>query len=284
MSCGRAFIPALVAATLTACGADPGPERAPTDTERDAPQPATAQPPADSILPAPPRATGRAAAVKSYQTRRDAWEVEREGQGTQFSDAERAVIERAKTELAAQMPDPGLDVGDVAPGFSLPNASGKTVTLADHLTQGPVVVVFYRGAWCPFCNLYLRTLADYAPQFEALGARVIAVTPQLPDASAEQVRDEGYPFEIVSDLDASVMKAYRLYFEVDPELEALYRNRGLDLADYNGEGRDVLPAPGTFVIDSDGVVRAAFATTDYKARMEPAEIVATLQQLVAESG
>jgi peroxiredoxin len=112
------------------------------------------------------------------------------------------------------------------------------------------------------------------------GARLVAVTPQRPDRSRAQLELDGYPFEVLSDLDDQVMRAYRLYFELPEALVRLYRERlSLDLADYNGAGRYGLPVPATFVIDRQGVVRAAFADVDYRKRMEPAAILAALERL-----
>ncbi|MEN8174843.1 MAG: peroxiredoxin-like family protein [Pseudomonadota bacterium] len=200
--------------------------------------------------------------------------------GPQISDADRETMARAKLDLAELMPDPGLAVGTRAPDFTLPNAFGKPVNLYAQLEKGPVVLSFYRGAWCPFCNLQLKGLRDSLAHFESHNARLIAITPQTPDKSLEQVKKEGYPFEILSDLDSEVMKAYGLYFEVPEDLSDVYRrNFALDLATYNGPGRYVLPVPGTYVIDTRGTIRAAFAETDYTRRMEPAAIVAALETL-----
>ncbi len=198
--------------------------------------------------------------------------------GPMVTEADRMVMEQAAVDLAINMPNPGLAVGEKAPDFDLPNAFGKSVKLSQYLKRGPVVLTFYRGAWCPYCNLELRALHDSLPHFRRYGAELIAVTPQKPDKSLEQVKKDKYPFEILSDLDSSVMKAYRLYFEVPEALSSVYqRNFGLDLADYNGDGRYVLPVPGTFVIDTEATVRAAYANVDYKKRMEPADIIAALK-------
>jgi peroxiredoxin len=178
------------------------------------------------------------------------------------------------------MPSPGLAPGDKAPDFTLPNALGQDVSLSDALRRGPVVLTFYRGAWCPYCNLELRALQESLPAFEQRGATLIAVTPQKPDKSREQIQKESYGFEILSDLDSAVMKKYKLYFELPKDLAALYREKfGIDVEAYNGEGRAVLPVPGTFVLDRDGIVRAAYANTDYTQRMEPADIVAALDKI-----
>ncbi len=200
--------------------------------------------------------------------------------GPKIRAEDKAIMARATRDLTEQLPDPGLKVGDQAPDFTLNNALGKPVNLYAQLAQGPVILSFYRGAWCPYCNLQLHGLRASLPHFEKHQAQLIAVTPQTPDKSLEQVKKDDYPFEILSDLDSKVMKAYDLYFEVPADLNDLYqRNFGLDIAVYNGPGRYVLPVPGTFVIDRDGTVRAAFAETDYTRRMEPVDIVATLENL-----
>lgn len=198
-----------------------------------------------------------------------------------FSSDERSVMARAKTALAKALPDPGIKAGERAPDFTLPNAFGQAVNLYDELRKGPVVLVFYRGAWCPYCNIHLHALRESLPQFQALGAQLIAITSQTPDKSLEQFKAAPREFDVLSDLDSEAMRTYRLYFEVDPDLAAIYRKHGLDLIEYNGPGRNVLPAPGAFVIDRDGIVRAMQADTDYTKRMEPAAIVRVLEALRA---
>ena len=111
------------------------------------------------------------------------------------------------------------------------------------------------------------------------GAQLVAITPQKPDKSTEQLKKDGYPFLVLSDLGSSVMKAYRLFYELDPELVKVYKKFGLNVEDFNGPGRNVLPVPGTFVLDQKGVVRARHADTDYTKRMEPTEIIKILKAL-----
>ena len=156
----------------------------------------------------------------SYRETRDAWQAEQAAKTAQapYSESERQVMQRAAQDLARSLPDPGIKPGEQAPDFTLSNAYGKPVRLADRLREGPVVLVFYRGAWCPFCNLYLRTLYEQLTAIEAHGAQLLLVTPQTPDRSRKQMEEGRYRFEVLSDLDGAVMKAYRLYFELDPEL------------------------------------------------------------------
>lgn len=198
---------------------------------------------------------------------------------SKFAPEDMQVMQDAQSDLASRMPAPGLRPGSRAPDFSLPNAFGKKISLQQYLDKGPVVLTFYRGAWCPFCNLELHALQQSLPHFKARGATLIAITPQTPDKSQAQIKKDSYEFEVLSDLDDSVIRAYNLYFEVSVELDAVYRKLGLDIAAYNGEGRLGLPVPGTFVIDRDGIIRAVHADVDYKKRMQPAAIVAALDSL-----
>jgi len=196
-----------------------------------------------------------------------------------FSKEDMAIMKKASEELKKNLPNPGLKVGTKAPDFILPNAYGKNIKLSDLYKKGPVILTFYRGAWCPFCNIELHALKVSMPHFKKYNAQIIAVTPQKPDKSLEQVKKSKLPFNIVSDLDNSVMKKYNLFFELAPELVNLYKKLGLDIESYNGKGRNVLPVPGTFVIDQKGIIRASFSDLDYKKRMEPKAILAALKTL-----
>lgn len=191
-----------------------------------------------------------------------------------------AAFEKDKAELAAKMPDPGLHVGDKAPDFKLKNAFGKDVSLSSMTKKGPVILVFYRGGWCAICNIQLHSLNASLPTFKKYGAQLVAVTPQKPDRSQEQIKKDDYPFEILSDLNYSVVKKYKLYFDLPEYIIALEKNKfGLDLADYNGKGRYGLPVPATYIIDKKGIIRAAYANTDYTKRMEPKDILEALKKL-----
>lgn len=196
-----------------------------------------------------------------------------------FSEKDKQVMAVAARQIAEKLKQPGLKVGTKAPDFVLTNAFGKKVSLYTELKKGPVVLVFYRGAWCPFCNMYLHALNKSLPHFKKYGAQLITITPQKPDKSLGQVKRGNYPFEVLSDLDSSVMKSYKLFFEVPNELVKLYKEKGLDLGDFNGRGRAVLPAPGTFIIDQNGLIRAMESDTDYMKRMEPTTIIAALEKL-----
>ncbi len=196
-----------------------------------------------------------------------------------FSDADIKVMTKAAANLARTMPSPGLKVGNKAPNFKLPNAYGKIISLSSLLAKGPVIINFYRGAWCPFCNLELRALTKNAATFKKYGATLVSITPQQADKSLAQLKKDKFPFDILSDLDSSIIKKYKLFFTMPNDLIKVYKKLGLDIESFNGKGRNELPVPGTFVVDKSGIIRAAFADTDYKKRMEPAAIIDALKKL-----
>lgn len=174
---------------------------------------------------------------------------------------------------------PGIGLGSHAPGFSLPDAGGELVSLQDRLADGPVVLSFYRGAWCPVCNVELQGLQAALGDIRSLGASLVAVSPQAPDASLDFVARLGLDFDVLSDVDQSVIRAYRLQFELPEELRAVYRDRGMGLDEQNGDGSWNLPVPATFVLDRDGVVRARHVDPNYRERMPVEEILTALRSL-----
>jgi peroxiredoxin len=140
-----------------------------------------------------------------------------------------APIDALIASLADDESVAGVAVGERAPSFALPDARGDRVALDDLLADGPVVVSFYRGAWCPFCSIELRGLQEILPEIRALGASLVAVSPQAPDDSLGLAEKEALEFAVCSDLDQEVARAFRLRFRLSPEVEALYRRWGLDL-------------------------------------------------------
>ena len=198
---------------------------------------------------------------------------------SKFSPEDIKIMTRAATDLNNAMPNPGLKVGTKAPDFQLPNAHGEIITLSSLLAKGPVIINFYRGAWCPFCNIELRSLSSYKDKFKEYGANIVSITPQQPDKSLVQSKKGKFPFDILSDLDSSVIKKYNLFFTLPDDLVKVYKKLGLNIESFNGKGRNELPIPGTYVVDKNGVIRAAFANTDYKKRMEPKAIIEALKKL-----
>ncbi|WP_412070446.1 peroxiredoxin-like family protein [Rubrivirga sp. IMCC43871] len=191
-----------------------------------------------------------------------------------------AVIDRATATLTAADPTAGaVSVGDLAPSFELPNAIGQTVRLADLLAQGPVVLTFYRGGWCPYCSLELKALQNALPAITEAGARLVAISPQTPDATLSTTEKKALTFDVLSDVGNVIAREYGLVFEVPADLVEAYQGFGIDLEAANGDGTHELPMPATFVIDIDGTVRYAFVDPDYTKRAEPADVLAALDSL-----
>lgn len=168
------------------------------------------------------------------------------------------------------------NVGDVAPDFSLPNATGLSLQLSDYLQEGPVVLSFYRGGWCPFCNLEFKALQDRLPEIKSLGAKLIGVSPETPDNSLATIEKHKLRFEVLSDVGNKVANDYGLVMTVFEELRPLYQQWGIDIPAANGDDSFELPIPATYVIATDGVVKAAHVNKDYTKRMEPADIITAL--------
>lgn len=170
------------------------------------------------------------------------------------------------------------NVGDRAPDFTLHNSLGKSSSLADVLKKGPVVLTWYRGGWCPYCNLTLNRLQQELPKFKAEGANLVALTPELPDKSLSTREKHGLAFEVLSDIGNKVAREYGIVFKLTTDVAANYQ-KNFDLHSFNGDESDELPLPATYVIDREGIIRYAFVDADYRKRAEPAEIIEALKNL-----
>ncbi|KJD31922.1 peroxiredoxin [Tamlana sedimentorum] len=170
------------------------------------------------------------------------------------------------------------NVGDIAPSFSLKNAVGQTVNLKDYLAKGPVVLVWYRGGWCPYCNINLQYLQQELPKFKAAGANLIALTPELPDQSINTSDKHNLEFEVLSDVGNEIAKAYGVVFKLTAEVAEIY-NKKFDLNTHNGDTTNELPLAATYIINTNGKIEYAFLDADYRNRAEPSEITAFLKKM-----
>lgn len=175
--------------------------------------------------------------------------------------------------------DRALQPGERAPEFVLPNTRGEDIALATLLEQGPAVINFYRGAWCPYCNLELKALNDALPAMQRRGASLVSISPNLVEKSAAFAAENPFGFDLLCDLDNRVAKRYRLVFKLADELQSIYAGFGLDLSSFDGNARFELPLPATYVVRPDGIVTAGFVHADYTRRMEPAAIITSLEDL-----
>ncbi len=172
-----------------------------------------------------------------------------------------------------------LAAGNDAVDFTLPNARGEQVSSEALRQQGPIVVSFYRGGWCPYCGLELKALQSVNAEIEALGARLVAISPQLPDESLSTAEKNQLEFEVLSDVNSKVADQYGLTFSLDEDLRPIYKNWGADVAVVNDDPDCKLPLPATYVISQDGKIVHSFVEEDYTERLEPDEILNALRDL-----
>lgn len=192
-------------------------------------------------------------------------------------------MHRATAELvASRAAEHALKAGDQAPRFALPDAEGTLHSSSDLLARGPLVLTFYRGVWCPYCNLDLQALQATEPQIAALGAQLIAVSPQTAANTRRSVRENKVGFPILSDLGNEVAASFGLRFTLPDYLQDLYKNVFKnDLAINNGEPSWTLPMPARYVIGQDGLIAYAEVNPDYTERPDPHELLPVLRQLQA---
>ena len=190
-----------------------------------------------------------------------------------------AVMQGATKDLIASgIAEQSANQGSAAPDFSLPNAHGEPVASEALWGDSPAVVSFYRGGWCPYCNVELKALQDRLPEIEALGARLVAITPETPDNALTTQEKNEIAFDVLSDDGNRVASAFGLTFRLPDAVNDIYKGFGIDLEASNGEASQTLPVPATFVIDKGGKVLRAFVDADYTQRLEPDEVIAALKE------
>lgn len=194
-------------------------------------------------------------------------------------------ISAAQKEVEEAGVAPGLGVGDVAPNFVLPDATAKPVSLYDRLEEGPVVLSFYRGAWCPYCNLELNAIQEIMPNLREQAASLIAISPQTPDDAMTVKEKQNLDFDVLSDTDQHVIKEYRVQYRVPDAVQEISLDiMKNDVSEKNADGSWNLPVPATFVIDENRVIRARHVSTNYMtSRMEPSTILEALNEIETES-
>jgi peroxiredoxin len=191
------------------------------------------------------------------------------------------VFDRSIEEFLDQgIPADSIKAGDVLEPFILDDATGSPVRLVEIVESGPAIIVFYRGGWCPYCNLALRTYQqDLLPQLGDFGARLVAISPQAPDESLSTVEKAALEFTVLSDPGSRLADRLGIAFEQADDVLAAQRKLGLDLTKVNAEGAVRLPRPTVLIVDQDRTVRFVDVQPDYTARTEVADIIAALTEL-----
>jgi peroxiredoxin len=191
-----------------------------------------------------------------------------------------AAFKKATAELIAEKAaDRALKVGDRIAPFKLTDSDGALVDSARLLAKGPAVVTFYRGAWCPYCNLDLQAIEAVAEDIRSLDASLVAISPQTPPNSRKLKEQHRLSFPILSDAGGKVAEAFGLRFRLPDELLPIYKGFGVDLPLINGDPSWTLPMPARYVIARDGSIVYAEVNPDYTRRPEPAELLPALLRL-----
>ena len=192
-----------------------------------------------------------------------------------------AVFASDQAALAAGgIPTGAVAVGDQLAAFTLPDATGQLQTLDELTVDGPAVIVFYRGGWCPYCNLTLRTYErDLLPQLSGYSARLIAISPETPDASLSTQEKNELTYTVLSDTGAHLADALRITFDPSEEGLAAQRALGVDIRTTRDDGGTQLPMPTVLIVDRDRIVRFVDIHPDYTGRTEVSDILAALHTL-----
>jgi peroxiredoxin len=192
-----------------------------------------------------------------------------------------ALMHKSTADLIATgQAERSLKAGDLAPSFVLPDANGALVSSQELLAKGPLVLTFYRGVWCPYCNLDLQAIEDVAPRIRALGATLVAVSQQTAPNSRKSQAENKLSFPILADKGGETGAAFGIRFRLPEDLAQLYKRLKVDLAIINGEPSWTLPMPARYVIGQDGVIAYAEVNPDYTRRPEPDELLPVLERLL----
>ncbi len=205
-------------------------------------------------------------------------EVKRQG-ASKFTEEKRKIYaDGIKSVAASGVLENALNIADKAPNFTLKNALGTSVLLYDELKNGPVVLTWYRGGWCPYCNITLHYLQEKLPEIKEAGATLIAITPELPDNSLSTSEKNKLEFSVLSDVGNVVGKEYGVVYTLTDEVATIYE-AGFGLSEVNGDHSNELPLAATYVINTDAVIQYAFLDADYTERAEVTDIVEALHKL-----
>ncbi|MBR8071740.1 AhpC/TSA family protein [Burkholderia cenocepacia] len=194
------------------------------------------------------------------------------------------VMERATAELIASgQAGRAIKAGDRAPSFKLKDQDGNDVSSAALLVKGPLVVTFYRGVWCPYCNIELQTINEVLPEIRAYGANVVAISPQTPVNSRKSVRTNELGFPVLSDVNGQTGADFGLRFALPDYLVELYKNLKNDLPAFNNDPSWTLPMPARYVIGQDGIVLYSEVNPDYTRRPDPSDMFPVLEKATASA-
>jgi peroxiredoxin len=181
--------------------------------------------------------------------------------------------------IATGQAERSLKVGDLAPTFTLTDAEGEVISSEAMLNHGPLVMTFYRGVWCPYCNIDLQAIEEVADEIRSLGATLVSLSMQTAESSLKSQRQNKLSYPILVDEGGKTADAFGIRFRLQDKLIETYKGFGVDLPVVNGEPSWTLPMPARYVIGCDGRIAYAEVSPDYTVRPSPSELVEALQRL-----
>uniref|UniRef100_UPI00404ACD69 peroxiredoxin family protein n=1 Tax=Flavobacterium sp. TaxID=239 RepID=UPI00404ACD69 len=194
------------------------------------------------------------------------------------ADKKKTYAEGLKYLEDSKIVENALQVGETAIDFKLKNATGKEISLYEELKKGPVILMWYRGGWCPYCNLALHHMQEALPEFQKYGANLLALSPEVPDSSITTKQKNELQFEILSDVDNTVANKYKVVHKLTNDVAKIYEE-SFGLSEYNGNNKAELPLGVTYIIGQDKVIKYAFLDADYRKRAEPIDLIQFLKKL-----
>jgi peroxiredoxin len=196
--------------------------------------------------------------------------------GEPYRSLNDAIVRRL---IEAKSADEAVKAGDKCPSFALPCAEGDILRSEQLLAERPLVLSFYRGAWCPFCSAELEALHQAAPAIRAAGARLVAITPEVGGLPLRIKQERGFTFDILSDVDNGAALSFGLLYRISNEMVQVFARDGTNFPLIYGNDSWFLPIPATYVVRRDGIIARAYVNPDFRYRLEPAEILNTLKTL-----
>jgi peroxiredoxin len=190
-------------------------------------------------------------------------------------------MQKAYEELSRKkVGSDSLSINDTFPDFELINQNNSKVTLDELLKESNyLLITFYRGGWCPYCNLELRALQEKLPELNVLGTNLVAITPERPDQSLSTAEKNELNFSVLSDINSELSSKIGISFELPENLKPIYYKFGIDIPKHNGDNNFTLPVPATYLIDKKKNVLLSFKDVDYTVRLNPEDIINQLEKL-----
>lgn len=188
-----------------------------------------------------------------------------------------ASVHVADAALRAEDVKP-LRSGDRAPEASLRRPDGRSVDVMDLYKAGPSVLIFYRGGWCPYCNVHLGQIAKAESELKQMGYQVLAISPDRPEELQKSVDKQHLNYQLLSDSDMVLCQAFGLAFRVDDATIEQYHSYGIDLEKSSGQSHRLLPVPAVYLVDKEGAIRFAHWNPDYKTRLQPETLLNAARQ------